>query len=190
MNLPICALLLFSLIGLSFEKMHFPLFHQCDPEWGNTTMGVLHPNGKGKDDTICHQGCAMSCVAMALNGYNITINGQAATPASLNQWLRNNDGYTCAADDCCNLVLDSVNQLAETQVRSLGEPLVPFLPSLRKMVESELIVIAHVQNRGHFVLVTGISGPESFFVNDPFYKRKEYHYSEIHDILLYDFLQK
>lgn len=51
----------------------FPLYKQCDPQWGESQMGV--PGHDAEDDTICHQGCAMSCVSMALAGYNITVNG-------------------------------------------------------------------------------------------------------------------
>jgi len=46
---------------------------QCDPAWGTDQMGV--PGMGAEDDTICNQGCAMSCVAMALAGFNFTING-------------------------------------------------------------------------------------------------------------------
>ena len=38
-----------------------PLFKQCDPRWGNATMGV---EGPGEQSSICGEGCAMSCVAM------------------------------------------------------------------------------------------------------------------------------
>ena len=48
---------------LAFAGAATPLFKQCDPRWGNTTMGV---HGAGEQSTICHEGCAMTCVAMAL----------------------------------------------------------------------------------------------------------------------------
>lgn len=51
----------------------FPLYMQCDPAWGQDEMGV--PGMGAQDDTICHQGCAMTSLSMALAGYNITING-------------------------------------------------------------------------------------------------------------------
>lgn len=69
-------------------------------------MGV---NGIGERATICREGCAMSCVAMALagNGFKLPTqetnlrhgwlqNGADITPKSLNMWLEQNEGYTCA----------------------------------------------------------------------------------------------
>lgn len=53
------------------------------------------------------EGCAMSCVAMALNAYNVTADGDAVNPGTLNSWLKNNSGYQCLGGDCNNLVLDA-----------------------------------------------------------------------------------
>ena len=44
-------------------------------------------------DTICEVGCFMSCCAMALNYYKISVDQQTTTPGTLNTWLRNNGGY-------------------------------------------------------------------------------------------------
>lgn len=141
--------------GLIYQatSVTFPLYKQCDPKWGQNEMGV--PGHEAEDDTVCHQGCAMSCVSMALAGYNITINGtffflrdlrtivgfrgltrvgQTATPGTLNDWLRQNDGYLCASGDCCNLVLDAPARLSP-RVKSLGEPNVPPLETLVKWVK-------------------------------------------------------
>jgi hypothetical protein len=41
----------------------------------------------------------MSCVAMALNGYGVTVPGNAGaatTPGSLNKWLHESNYYYCA----------------------------------------------------------------------------------------------
>jgi len=147
-------------------------------------MGVV--GQEAQDDTICHQGCAMSSVSMVLAGFNITIDGMISTPQTLNMWLRKNNGYICLDGDCCNLILDAPNKIAPTKIRSLGEPMTPFLPTLQKMVDMGLIVIAHVRDRTHFVLITGYEQPDIFNVNDPAYPTATYRYSEIHDILLYD----
>lgn len=50
---------------------YYPLYMQCDPRWGNDPM-----NGT----TICAEGCAMSCVSMALAGKNISIDGVPSNP--------------------------------------------------------------------------------------------------------------
>ena len=44
-------------------------------------------------ETICAVGCLMSSVSMALNFCAVSIDGLAATPATLNQWLRRHHGY-------------------------------------------------------------------------------------------------
>ena len=49
----------------------YPLFSQCDAKWADDEMGVP---GAGERATICKEGCAMSCVAMALAGHRIYIN--------------------------------------------------------------------------------------------------------------------
>lgn len=58
----------------------FPHFLQCDPRWGNTLMGI---NGTGERATICREGCAMSSLAMALNGLGVNLpDGSAINPVS------------------------------------------------------------------------------------------------------------
>src|SRR5688572_9811135 len=70
----------------------YPLYMQCDPRWANNFMG----GNSTPFDTVCAQGCAMSSLAMALNGRNYTMpNGSAPTPGTLNNWLRYNNGYHC-----------------------------------------------------------------------------------------------
>ncbi len=50
------------------------------------------------------------------------------------------------------------------------------------------IGLLHVHNRGHFVLLTGYDTTNSniFYVNDPFFSSKYYHYADVADIILYD----
>ena len=48
--------------------------------------------------TICEVGCLMTSVSEGLNGYNITIEGAAADPGTLNAWLRDNNGYDDSND--------------------------------------------------------------------------------------------
>jgi len=162
----------------------FPHYLQCDASWGNVTMGVPGMSG---DDTICHQGCAMTSLSMALAGFGISVDGAAANPLSLNRWLQENEGYTCLDGDCCNLVLNSVEKLSPN-IRCLGEPDVPFQGTLEKLVNAGLVLLAHVRDRSHFVLLTGVNGTNAsvFNVLDPFFNVTEYHYSCIHDVIIYD----
>mgnify|MGYP001041095118 CR=1 FL=1 len=49
------------------------------------------------------------------------------------------------------------------------------------------IAIAHVRNKTHFVLLTGVDSqyPDRFYVNDPFYSVTYYSYNDIADIITY-----
>jgi len=127
---------------------------------------------------------------MSLAGHGIALQGKLPTPGSLNKWLQSTDGYECLDGDCCNLILDAPANIAPTRIRSLGEPLVPFYHTLERLVLDGLIVIAHVRDRHHFVLLTGIDhqNPEAFLVNDPGYNQTSYFYKDIHDVILYDMI--
>jgi hypothetical protein len=57
------------------------------------------------------------------------------------------------------------------------------------MLTNELIVIANVDNGGHFVLVTGFdSGNVNFYVNDPGFDRQSYTYDQIVGYRIFDIL--
>lgn len=80
----------------------YPLFKQCNSSWGGDLM---------EHQTICQVrrqlcccsltlgkvGCLMSSVAMALAGHAIPIGHKLATPATLNEFLRANHGYTSSS---------------------------------------------------------------------------------------------
>jgi len=179
---------LFCIVLQRSGAIQYPLYKQCNSMWGNDTMGV--PGHPDEDDTICNQGCAMSCVAMALAGHGITIEGKVATPGSLNKWLQAKNGYECLDGDCCNLILNAPEALAPNRIRCLGEPQVPFFSTLKKFVMDGLSVLAHVRHQHHFVLLLGMdpTQEQSFVVNDPGFNQHSYNYSDIHDVIVYDIL--
>jgi hypothetical protein len=65
------------------EPLDFPLYAQCDPQWADDVMVTT---------TICLEGCAMSCLAMAMAGVGAGVEGQVANPHTLNAWLAVNNG--------------------------------------------------------------------------------------------------
>lgn len=165
-----------------------PLFKQCDPRWGSNMMGVAGP---GERATICKEGCAMSSVAMGLTGLGVP----GLTPGIFNAWLEAHHGYTCAAGDCNNLVLGAPANLTH-RVVLVGEKEKPSVEVLRAGLARgdatglpSFLYIAHVHNRGHFVLLTAPDdsspGSTSFRVNDPFYNTTTYDYAQIADIITY-----
>jgi len=153
-------------------------------------MGV---DGPGERSTICGEGCAMSSVAMALNGLGLP----DITPATLNTWLMANEGYTCAGGDCNNLVLDAPERLVIN--RPGKEKLMIFVSEVEKPSEDVLtqqiasgshIHACHVRHGGHFVLATGTQiNPTTkeleVIVNDPGYNVTVYPYANISDIIIY-----
>ena len=95
---------------------------------------------------------------MWLSGVGILVDGQPADPATLNAWLRANDGYVCEAGDCANLNLGVVPKL-NSSLKYLGEPLTPPLAELQSLVQGNSTarfgVLAHVRDQSHFVLLIG-----------------------------------
>jgi hypothetical protein len=175
----------------------YPLFKQCDSRWAQDEMGTAGP---GERNTVCHEGCAMSCVSMILAGLNITVGAtQPANPGSLNSWLVANQGYTCAGGDCNNLVLNAPDSISHGRVRLIGEwggkccggdDARPSLETLQQQINtSSVAFIAHVRNNSHFVLLTSWDQTrQAFAVNDPGFDQTHYPYQEISDILMYSLL--
>eukprot|EP01100_Stratorugosa_tubuloviscum_P015061 TRINITY_DN8454_c0_g1_i1.p1 TRINITY_DN8454_c0_g1~~TRINITY_DN8454_c0_g1_i1.p1 ORF type:complete len:223 (+),score=74.03 TRINITY_DN8454_c0_g1_i1:48-671(+) len=182
----ICLFISLTICYTPFIPFVYPTYLQCDPTWSNDTMGGKNPNY----DTICIQGCAMTSLAMALSGkgYLIPLTYQNVTPATLNVWLQNNNGYVCINNNCNNLVLDSPERFAPGHITFISEAQKPDLNTLLKWIaESNPVAIAHVRKNSHFVLLVGydLINPTRIFVNDPYYKTPIYEYDDISDIILY-----
>jgi len=212
----------------------YPLFKQCDPRWGADFMG-----GDGIYDTVCAQGCAMSSLAMGLNGKGYVIPstllnsiierdssmalplttqsvspnvfhriaeeeaeieiemqiesesesaGTTINPGTLNNWLRQHNGYLNIGGDPDNLNLTAVEILDSPLIKFVGENQKPAQSVLQKWIAyANPIAIAHVRNDSHFVLLTGYdtSDVNVFYCNDPFYNNTFYHYDNITDVIAY-----
>ena len=160
---------------------HFPLYKQCDPQWGSDMMGV---QGPGERNTICNEGCAMSSTAMALAGLGVTIGGAPVNPGTFNTWLKNNQGYLCMAGDCNNLNLTAPERLSSV-MSLIGEYEKPSFDKIAREIRFERIIyVAHVRNNSHFVLLTdAVHERKSFKVNDPGFNETEYPYANISDII-------
>jgi hypothetical protein len=131
--------------------------------------------------TVCNVGCLMSSTAMAIRGSGIPIYvdpSTDSTPGTLNQWLKANGGY------------DGSNNLIETQVPLINPEKIFWLDdafhkvndlafeTVCEYINKGRIMIANVNNGGHFVLLTGYSTTDgdTFTVNDPGYHRDTYSY--------------
>jgi len=157
----------------------YPLYKQCNTSWGSDVM---------QTDTICDVGCLMSSVSMALAGHGVTVDGALSDPHTLNAWLRTHGGYV--GDN--NLEESVVPGVNPARVKWIGfyynnTSLPP--ATLKQMLDQQLIVIANVDNGGHFVLVTGYdeSGMR-WYVNDPGFDRAFYTYDQIVGYRLFDII--
>jgi hypothetical protein len=159
----------------------------------------------------------------------VFINNSQPTPKSLNAWLKASNNYECAGGDCNNLVLtapaapptsasnpstststsSSTAGLAGSVFQLIGEaPKPPAAQIAAGLAAGSTVYIAHVNNRSHFVLLTGTvaSSPSStstttnistatnatnsgdtttFYVNDPYFNVSTHSYSSIADIIAY-----
>ena len=182
------ALLLCLLPPAAPLPIAYPLFKQCDSRWGGNAMGTP---GAGERSTLCGEGCAVTSLSMVLNALQVPYPGAPVliNPGSLNLWLEGNGGYTCAAGDCNNLVLNAVERLAPAQVALIGElPPPPFAEIAEGLRNGTVAYIAHVAALHHFVLLEGVdhgSGGANFTVRDSFYNATSYALASFSDIIMF-----
>ena len=195
--------------GKLHEQETPQLFRQCDSRWGKNQMGT---KGNGEQATICREGCAMSCVAMALASHGFVVPCPppqlrcAPDPGVLNTYLQAHEGYHCAAGDCNNLVLTAPDQLTGGRMRLIGEWNISAVASSTKMNNStslvtgitsgKVVFLAHVHSPeipghplDHFVLLDSVDLATNVFgVRDPYYNKTSYPLSAIADVLQYEVL--
>ncbi|KAL4426794.1 hypothetical protein ABPG74_006591 [Tetrahymena malaccensis] len=138
----------------------YPLFKQCDQQWGNEELG---PGPK----TICKIGCLVSSVSMALNSYGIQLDGQDSNPGTLNEWLQQNGGFSSQL-----FVWGSVSSLGlNYQGKFPAE-------NAKDALDQENVVILNVRGGQHWVLATSYDG-DIFQVNDPGFNVSTYTTSDV-----------
>jgi len=102
-----------------------------------------------------------------------------STPKSLNEWLKTNDGY------------DDSNDMYETQIPLIDPSRITWPEDgmhktndlsyevVSSYLDKGRIVIANVDNGGHFVLLTGYSTDlDTFAINDPGHDITTYSYTK------------
>ena len=157
----------------AYVPTRYPLFKQYDYRWANDTM---------VSTTVAAVGCLMSSTSMALNANGICIptssatdaGAVAATPGTLNAWLRTHKGYT-GSNDMEEAAIPAINTAhvgwtAEGMHRTNDLS----IESVATLLESGQPVIANVLHGHNFVLVVGTdrrAGSTTLFVNDPGFYR-------------------
>jgi len=137
------------------------LFKQCDPSWANNELGTCGSL------TICAAGCAMSSVAMILSTRGVSTN-----PADLNNWLRNNGGY----ESGCDIVWGSVDAFGKTSFQGIEHA---DFATICSGISAGHGIIGNVRGGSHWVLLTGCTGSDTFYVNDPGFPQNTYTYGDV-----------
>ena len=148
---------LFAFATLVLTATAFPLYKQCDSRWANDRLGT-------SSSTICKAGCLMSSVSMVIADCGKSIDGASATPKTLNSWLTRNGGYA------------SGDLFVWGSVAKFGLSFVGMTSTHSRIAAYHYqgkAVILNVNNGGHWVLLTGISGSD-YLVNDPGFARTSY----------------
>jgi GH25 family lysozyme M1 (1,4-beta-N-acetylmuramidase) len=133
------------------------LYWQRDPRWKDIMLGTK--------STIGENGCAMTCVAIALGKLGVHVN-----PVSLNDWLTNNEGYYQNG----NLILwDAVERMNPT-IKWDGMTYAPSDDLIRQRIRAgklPIIVVdsneATPQEDMHWVVGIGVDRGNNIIIFDP-----------------------
>eukprot|EP01016_Furgasonia_blochmanni_P051513 TRINITY_DN8121_c0_g2_i1.p1 TRINITY_DN8121_c0_g2~~TRINITY_DN8121_c0_g2_i1.p1 ORF type:complete len:227 (-),score=11.09 TRINITY_DN8121_c0_g2_i1:2-682(-) len=155
------AILCIALLVSQSITQNYAYYSQCDPNWADDTLG---------SQTICAIGCLVSSVAMALTTYKRSCDANPCTPKALNQWLKNNGGY-------------SGNLFVWHSVAKLGFTFEGWdnkAENAKAAFRTGKIAILNVNAGRHWVLAVGVV-PSGFKVHDPGYNKQVYTDGEIID---------
>ena len=160
---------LLAIASVAAVAVSYPLYKQCDSRWGGDRLG-------SSGDTICGAGCLMSSVSMVLADCGKQVGGGVANPGTVNAWLRNNGGYV--SGDL--FVWGSVGAFGLGFVGKAYNS-----NDIQNHFRAGRAVILNVNNGGHWVLMTGISGT-NYLVNDPGFSRTSYGFGEVREAGIYN----
>jgi len=144
-------------ISCNSGKLSIVPFSQNDNLWGDEIMvGTM---------TIGSSGCAMTCMAMLLYAH-----GQSLTPKTLNDYLKENSGYTPEGGIKWNIAGDFGN----STIGDVGFSNF-YYEGIRTNINNGNPVIMQVYmddpDRSHFIIITGYEDggdePKDFYINDP-----------------------
>jgi len=162
----------FSLPQTTTDELEVPLLKQTDVKWSQLeydSAKLWSPN-----PTIDRWGCALTATAMVMRYYQLTFlpDGQEITPASLNEWLKNQiDGYI--GDGLLNWL--AISRLSAAIHLRYGTPKLEYQrligSDLTKQVEALTQNLPLIFNiTGHFLVANGYNQEnQDFTILDPYY---------------------
>ena len=160
------TVLVSAFVGAAFA-FKAPLFYQCNQTWASNNLGTCDY------DTICSSGSALCSVAEY-----IAFRGWGGNPASLNSWLVESGGYV----NGCNFVWASVDSLGAGTFANVTSEL-SFAEACAFVEKNYGLVAAN--SAGHYALVTGCSGTDTYEVNDPAYGYYALAHDKIREFVVY-----
>ncbi len=154
---------------LASSVLSYDLYRQCDSRWGNDKYGPL-----SSTVTICQSGGFLSSLAMLLDDCDQDLYGFDVNPGTLNQWLRNNNGYT-GSGSSITLYVDATDKLSNgVKYDAFTQNTATMQYYMDKGDAAILCLDAGVR----CVLGYGYSG-QTFFVMDPLQSRTSVRASEV-----------
>jgi hypothetical protein len=148
------------------SRLEVPFYTQGkDAPWADEKLG------NKSELTIRTHGCALTCISMVVSHYS----ENPRTPADMNQWLKNNNGFEDAWEGSAYLGEVSMNW---PTLASYGQGYVytrfdwhvqpADLILIQYYLSRKIPVIAEVKYKGapHYIVLTGFEG-DDFFMNDP-----------------------
>jgi len=143
------------------ESNGYPLFKQCGNSWSPAELG------RCGGTSICKAGCAMSSVAMMLDGHGLSLN-----PGTLNSWLDSHGGYASG----CEIVWSAVNAFGKVSYQGMETA---SEATICAGLAAGHGIIGNVNGGHHWVLLTGCRGGGVYTVNDPGFKQPHRSMSQI-----------
>ena len=163
MRISTSVILLLSLSTMALANIDYPVFKQFDPAWKSDIMGTKN---------LGQVGCLVSSISSILKHRHTLIDGQEASPKTLNQYLRRNRGYVGNSF--------SWGMLSHFNLRQVAR--IADVKRIRSEMDKGHYVILFVMGR-HWVLATGYTS-QGFSVMDPGYKTTSYPNSQVSDAVV------
>lgn len=168
------------------NSLDVPYFNQNDLPWGPTeydhasTLNISSP-------TINRWGCAVTSAAMVLNFHNMTTftDNTPIDPGSLNNWLKNNNGYLTGKNKkggYAMLSFPTISRLtkilydAGKATKKLEfQRLLPSTQATNTLLDDlnngkypDILKVSNASTSSHFVVATGsINNDTTFTIKDP-----------------------
>lgn len=168
------------------ETLNVPHFSQLDPAWKDLEYDHASQHNPTGLQEIGDWGCALTSAAMVLtyHGFDTTPTGTPTTPGSLNQYLKNNNGYTKNGALIWNYISKFSREALDNEYyfgknlsslessyqnysdQTLTQNINTNNPAILKLIPNDQNTSYRGDDTTHFVVVDGVV-QNSIYINDP-----------------------